>query len=176
MTAPFVSRSQRATPGSYSVTFARPSVRVDLAVTTRTGLARFTFPPTTSAGVLLKVADSAAGSDAAQTAITGDHEVTGSVTSGHFCDTPGTYTLFFDAQFDRPFRRTATWVGARVNDGTRAASGPHSGAALTFDTTRDRTVEMKVGISFVSVANARANLAAENTALDLRTVAARGDR
>ena len=37
MTAPFVSRSQRATPGSYSVTFARPSVHVDLAVTTRTG-------------------------------------------------------------------------------------------------------------------------------------------
>jgi len=46
VTAPFVGGSQRAAPGGYSVTFAHPSVRVDLAVTTRTGLARFTFPPT----------------------------------------------------------------------------------------------------------------------------------
>jgi putative alpha-1,2-mannosidase len=147
MTAPFVSRSQRATPGSYSVTFARPSVRANLAVTKRTGLARFTFPPTTSAGVLLKVADSAAGSDAARAQIVGDEEITGSVTSGHFCGTPGTYTLFFDARFDRPFLHTATWLGAHIADGARVAAGPHSGAAVTFDTTRDRTVSMKVGIS-----------------------------
>ena len=62
--------------------------------------------------MLFKVADSAAGATAAHAEIVGDREITGSVTSGDFCDTPGTYTLYFDAQFDRPFLRIATWQGA----------------------------------------------------------------
>ena len=77
------------------------------------------------------------------------------MTSGQFCDTIGSYTLFFDAQFDRPFRRFATWKGARTSAGTRTRAGPHSGVTVTFDATRDPVVNMKVGISFVSLANAR---------------------
>src|SRR4029077_1259995 len=132
--------SQHATPGRYSVTLARPAIGVDLAVTTRTGLARITFPPVADADVMFKVAASAAGADAAHTRIVGDREVTGSVTSGHFCDTPGTYTLVVDAQFDRPFRRFATWRGAAVTNSGRSLDGPRSGATVSFDATRDRTV------------------------------------
>ncbi len=158
-TAHFDPASQHATPGRYSVTLGDPSVAVDLAVTTRTGLAQFTFPATTAANVLFKVADSAAGSTAANTQVVGDREITGSVTSGAFCDTIGTYTLHFDAQFDQPFERVATWQGGRVTAGARAGHGLHSGAVITFDTTRNPVVKVKVGISFVSVDNARANLA-----------------
>ena len=42
---------------------------------------------------------------------------------------------------------------------------------LTFDTTREHVVNMKIGISFVSVANARANLAAENRGWNVDSVA-----
>src|SRR5207245_2524965 len=44
-TARFRASSQHATPGRYSVTLAQPAIGVDVAVTTRTGLARITFPP-----------------------------------------------------------------------------------------------------------------------------------
>ena len=98
------------------------------------------------------------------------------MTSGEFCDTPGTYTLHFDAQFDRPFRRFATWQGARVFAGPPNGHGRHSGATVTFDTTRDRVVNMKVGISFVSIANARANLASETARLERRHDRPRRDR
>lgn len=41
-------------------------------------------------------------------------------------------------------------------------SGPGTGAYVTFDTSGQRTVTVRVGLSFVSVDGARANLAAEN--------------
>jgi len=170
-TAHFAPGSQHAAPGRYQVGFVTPAIDVDLAVTTRTGLARFTFPTTTAANLLFKVADSAAGATAAYTHIVGDHEITGSVTSGDFCGTIGSYTLFFDAQFDRPFERFATWQRARISAGARDGAGPDSGATITFDTTRNRVVKVKVGISFVSVPNARANLTVENTGWDVETVA-----
>jgi predicted alpha-1,2-mannosidase len=170
-TVHFAPSSQHASPGRYSVALGTPAVDVDLAVTTRTGLARFTFPATTAANVLFKVADSAAGATAAHTHIVGDHEITGSVTSGNFCGTIGSYTLFFDAQFDRPFRRFATWQGSRISAGTRDGTGPHSGATVTFDATHDRVVNVKVGISFVSILNARANLTVENAGWSVDAVA-----
>ena len=45
--------------------------------------------------------------------------------------------------------------------GTNGA-GTAAGAFITFDTSKSRTVLAKVGISYVSVANARANVEAEN--------------
>ena len=84
--------------------------------------------------------ESATGSDTASARIIGDREISGQVTSGNFCDIPGTYTLYFDARFDRPFRSFATWRGTHVATGARAGTGAHSGAAVTFDTTRNRVV------------------------------------
>jgi len=170
-TAHFVPGSQHATPGRYTVGFGTPAVDVDLAVTTRTGLARFTFPTTTAANLVFKVADSASGVSAAHSHIVADREITGSVTSGDFCGTIGAYTLFFDAQFDRPFDRFATWRGARISPGARVSAGPDSGATVTFDATHNRVVNAKIGISFVSIADARANLAIENPGWDVDAVA-----
>ena len=140
----------------------QPAIGVDLAVTRRTGLSRFTFPATANANVLFKAADSAAGSDAAAVHVVGSREVAGWVTSGHFCDTPGSYRLFFDAAIRPALRPLRHLAGHERPPGRRDGSGSRAGAVVTFDATRDRTVEMKVGISFVSGANARANLAAEN--------------
>ena len=175
-TARFDPATQHAAPGRYSVGLTNPSIAVDLSVTTRTGLARITFPATTAANVLFKVADSAAGSTVANTRIIGDREVMGSVTSGAFCDTIGTYTLYFDAQFDRPFERVATWQGAKISAGARGSHGQHSGGAVTFDTTGNPVVTMKVGISFVSADDAVANLGAENHGWNVDAVAKSADR
>jgi len=174
--ASFSAANEAAGPGAYSVSLTRPDVRVELGVTTRTGLGRFTFPRTDAANLLLKVADSANGADAAQARVVGDREVQGSVVSGHFCDTPGTYRLSFDARFDQPFTHVAAWRDAAIMPGVRAVAGKHSGLALTFDTRRGTPVQMKVGISFVSVANAAANLDAENTGWSLDSVRAAATR
>ncbi|MEY9940914.1 putative alpha-1,2-mannosidase [Streptacidiphilus sp. MAP5-52] len=107
--APFTQKSQTAHPGSYAVTAG--GVRTRLAVTPRTGVADFSYPSSTQARLLVKVADSANGSSSASFQAVGDREITGSVTSGHFCGQPNSYTVHFAARFDRPFTASGTWGG-----------------------------------------------------------------
>jgi hypothetical protein len=45
----------------------------------------FTYPAASQAQLLIKVADSANGSSSATFQTVGDREITGAVTSGHFC-------------------------------------------------------------------------------------------
>ena len=173
-TARFTHASERAAPGRYAVTLTNPHVTAEIGAATRSGLARFTFPASPSANVLFKTADSAVAADQAHTQIIGNNEIAGSVVSGHFCDTPGTYTLSFDAVFDRPFQRVATWQNTLLRPGSRQSSGPHSGGTVSFDTRVDRTVEMNIGISFVSIANARTNRATEISGWNLDAVTRAG--
>jgi predicted alpha-1,2-mannosidase len=118
-TASFSHSSETAHPGSYAVTAG--GVRTQLAVTDRTGVARFTYPAGSQARLLVKVADSANGGSAATFQAVGDREITGSVTSGHFCGQPDSYTVYFAARFDRPFTATGTWGGASAAQVTRSA-------------------------------------------------------
>jgi predicted alpha-1,2-mannosidase len=119
--ASFSHASESAHPGSYAVTAG--AVRTELAVTDRTGVARFTYPATTQAQMLVKVADSANGSSSATFQTLGDREITGAVTSGHFCGQPDSYTVYFAARFDRPFSASGTWGGTSAAQVTRSSGG-----------------------------------------------------
>ncbi|WP_394437235.1 lectin [Streptomyces sp. SGAir0957] len=59
---------------------------------------------------------------------------------------------------------TASDAGTRV--GEKAQAAPAQNGYVTFDATAHPTVQAKVGISYVSVANATANRTAENTGWD----------
>src|SRR5262249_44859656 len=101
VSAPFSHSTQSAHPAAYSVTAG--GVHTNLAVTDRTGVAQFTYPATTQAQLLVKVADSANGGSAATFHAVGNHEITGAVTSGGFCGQPNTYTVYFAARFNQSF-------------------------------------------------------------------------
>jgi predicted alpha-1,2-mannosidase len=198
---PFSHANDTAGPGRYTVTTvvrsgrmsgtydANDQVTTDLTASPRTGVARFTYPATSQAELLFKVAGSQNGSSGATFHTIGDHEVAGSVTSGHFCGQPDSYTIYFAATFDRPFTTTGTWGGTSAavragstsmtaHGGQRPArkslsgndntgSGVVAGGYVTFDTTTDASVGMQVAVSYVSEAGARANLAAENAHFDV---------
>jgi predicted alpha-1,2-mannosidase len=117
-TASFSHSTESAHPGYYAVTAG--GVRTQLAVTDRTGVAQFTYPATTQAQMLVKVADSANGGSSATFQISGNREITGAVTSGHFCGQPDSYTVYFAARFSRPFTASGTWSGADAAQVTRS--------------------------------------------------------
>ena len=164
--APFSHSTEVASPGNYAVTVGKAPVRVSLAVTTRTGLGRFRFPGTGAANVLFKVADSAAGSTRSAVTIVGDHEVDGSVESGNFCDTSGDYHLYFAARFEQSFTSFGTWHGTKVTAGSRSSTKEQSGGYVSFPSAT-RVVQVQVGVSFVSVADARLNIDAEQPGWDI---------
>src|ERR1700691_1990216 len=180
-TASFSHSWESAHPRSYAVTAG--GVHTQLAVTDRTGVAQFTYPSTSQAQLLVKVADSANGSSAATFQTVGDHEITGAVSSGHFCGQPDNYTVYFAAKFNRSFTASGTWGGTSTADVTRSAgrtgvsehakSGVVAGGWLTFDTTKERNVGMQVAVSYVSTAGALGNLAAEAHTYNVGAVAAK---
>ena len=169
---PFAHASESASPGAYAVTLGDPAIRTELTVTQRSGLGAFTFPATAQANLLIDTSSDQAGVSDAHFAIVSAHEISGSATSGAFCGMPNTFTIYFDAQFDHDFTSFGTWQGTSVTPDGPESSGPHSGGWVRFDTTRNRTVKVKVAVSFVSVAGARTNIAAEAKTWDLGTVRA----
>ncbi|MFI5931682.1 lectin [Actinoplanes sp. NPDC051494] len=147
----FSHAGESASPGSYAVTLAN-AVRTELTATTRSGMGRFTFPATTQANLLFKTTGGASVQGPATFTVVDSTHITGSVVSGKFCSNADTtYTTYFDVVFDRPFTSSTAFTG---------------GTALTFDTSAAQVVQAKVGLSFMSVANAAANRTAENAGWD----------
>ncbi len=92
------------------------------------------------------------------------------------------YTVYFSAQFSRPLTNFGVWsaeipdgwkrklqeiesqpyreavAAAKVLPGCRELEGKHLGFYSDFATSEDEVVQLKAGISFVSVAGARENL------------------
>jgi predicted alpha-1,2-mannosidase len=169
----FSHQHEQATPGRYQVSLDPGPISVALAVTTRTGIARISFPAGTQSNLLFKVSGSINPVTAASVRTVGRDELDGQVTSGQFCGTGTNYTLHFVALFDRPFSTAGTWTSSGVAPGARSCDGTTCGAYVTFDTSSQRSVLMKVGISFVSTADAMANLRAEDPDWSLAKVSAR---
>ncbi|NII09273.1 GH92 family glycosyl hydrolase [Oleiagrimonas sp. C23AA] len=172
---PFSHQHESAHPGRYQVTLAPGSdhaIEATLAATTRTGISTFHFPADAQANVLFKAADAASRTGAGSIHVIGDHALAGSVTSGYFCGTQTSDTTYFVVQFKRPFRSFGTWEGNVSSKDSRSAAGAGSaGAWVSFDTRHNRDVQMKVAISYVSTANAWANLKAEDDGWSTQAVA-----
>ena len=168
--ATFSHADEQASPGRYRVTLGSPAVTTELAVTTRTGLSRFTFPRSEASNLLFKVGDNPNPVVGSSVRIVGDDEITGQVTSGQFCGTGTNYTMYFAARFDRPFSSVGSWDGPDVTPGHPSCSGVDCGAYVTFDTVSDPVVLMKIGVSFVSEANAADNLRVEDPGWSLDRV------
>jgi predicted alpha-1,2-mannosidase len=185
-TSGFSHAKEYAEAGFYRVGLTN-GVAVSLTATTRTGAARIIYPKRSDAVLLIRSADNEVGSTDSQVRIDPEHHlVTGSLTSGDFCWSGGPsknkpyYTVYFAARFDRPFQAYGTWQDAAVRPSTVSAAGgtsmvnihtstysepgKGSGAYVTFHNTSGVAVGMRVGISFVSVEGAEANLRAENGA------------
>lgn len=170
---------ERARAGEYRVKLAN-GVAVDLTASVRTGSARFVFPAGGAANLLIRASDSEVGSEAARVHVDPAHRtVSGEVTSGNFCgyidkaDRKSYYILHFVMAFDQPFTEHGVWTNGEVSRGGADASGgtgygdngfpgkgQGSGAWVGFEP--GRPVNVRIGLSYVSEANARANLEAEN--------------
>jgi predicted alpha-1,2-mannosidase len=153
--SPYSHASETAQPGYYAVTLARSRIRTEVTGTLRAAMMRLTFPSTNQANVLAEVSQSINGAHPGSVAVVGHRQLLGWVTSDVG------YRLYFDAVFNRPFTAAGTWKGSTLSPGAPSAAGNPVGAYLTFDTTHDPTVTMRVAISYVSQAGAARNLAAE---------------
>jgi predicted alpha-1,2-mannosidase len=177
----FSHKNEHASSGFYAVKLDN-GVDIELSATRRTVIARFSFPAGHPEHILFRVSDSENGSSNAQIKIDASSRiVSGSVTSGGFCGfRSGYYTLYFVAVIDQPFHIGGTWTDNDVHPGATEAEGgtisanfnpppmmgapqqaQGSGGWLDFDPRKSPVMTVRIGISYVSEAAARANLEAE---------------
>lgn len=160
--APFSHANEAASPGYYSVTLNN-GIRVELTTTTRSGFGRFTYPSNAPATMVINAGSNINGTSGASIRIDpAARSVSGSATGGHFLGHPNQCTVYFYALFNRPFASYGVWNRRKLLKGQASANGKTSGAYLVFELSSNRMVLAKVGISYVSVANAKVNIESEN--------------
>ena len=158
--------NEEAHPGSYAVTLPG-GIRVEITVTERAGIARFTFPQGTDMRMLINAGSSAnsraLGISARDLEPFGNHieikpdgSFSGWASAGRFCGTDSHYKLYVAGRFDKPYKAASLWQDGSILTSAQSAQGKHSGAWLDFG--KEREITLKVGVSFVSEAGALANL------------------
>jgi predicted alpha-1,2-mannosidase len=167
--ASFSHASETAYAGYYMVRLSN-GVTTELSVTQRSGAGRFTYPTGAPESMLLNLAGSLNKVTDAHATI-GRDTISGWISSGNFCYLKqNAYRIYFWAQFSQPFTSTGTWQAAMVASGQTSVSGPGTGVFVNFAAVPQGMISVRVGISFVSMDNARVNVEQENPSGDFDAI------
>lgn len=165
-------RSEQADIGYYAVDLTDYDIKAELTATTRCGFSRFTFPEDRGEGrVLIELRPKAEYNfdlkeisvrQVGESRIEGSvHQFSGGVWSR---DADQDYTLHFVIEFDRAIKRLGSWCDGIIREqtsGLESGECEEAGLFAVFDPSDGRTVQMRSGISLVSVENAAENLTSE---------------
>jgi putative alpha-1,2-mannosidase len=183
-TAPdtFRQEDEAAEIGYYTVTLQPSGVKAELTLTPRVGVHRYTFPKESEANILIDVGAVIQTTDelhipgtSTGTSIGGFVEVVskqeiigrGDFRGGWGHDFP--YSVYFCVRFDRP-ANTIVVANTQGILPLVAADGADCKAIASFGQVEQ--VQLKVGISYVSIAKARASIARETAGKDFATIRA----
>ncbi len=186
---------QQASPGYYAVDLERYGIRAEATATTRCGVTRFTFPEG-QGNIMLNLGMGLTNESGAMLRRVSDTEVEGFKLLGTFCYNPqAVFPVYFVMQVSKAPATSGYWKKQRPAQGVSWAwdadqnkyklytryekelAGDDVGAWFTFDTQKGEPIEVRMGVSFVSIENARQNLKAEaaGKGFDALHAAARGD-
>jgi predicted alpha-1,2-mannosidase len=178
MNAPFSHKNEIAFPGYYAIKFPELGIAAELTATRRVGVHRYTFAEGRVPRLLIHVSSvlgRGRSKDGQVRIIPEVNEIEGSVrTFGTFAQRYGGLKTYFVARCNRRFAEHAAWPDDKFVPARTMAVGDDVGVELTFEKSQaPLQVELKVGISYVSIANARANLEAEAGTADFDQVFAK---
>jgi len=161
---------EKGSAGHYEV-MVQDDIKAQLTVTERTGMARYEYPQDQDFGtVIIGGGIAATEIDHAAIVITSPNSCEGFAEGGYFCGYRTPYKVYFVAEFDTEAAETGTWKGEKLMEKTTFSEGKNSGVYFSFDLNKKKKIQYKIGVSYVSVENARENLKAENTTWDFDLV------
>lgn len=179
---------ETASAGFYSVNLTRYASKVEITTAGRVALYRFTYPESAKANILFD-AGHCLSSGARQhedqrltgssVRIVSPNEVSGSTTvAGGWNKQTTPYTVYFFAISDTPATVSGTWRDGALSADAReqqANDGGKTGAWLQFNARAGQQVLLKVGISFVSVNQAKLNAMREISGFDFEKTRAEAE-
>ena len=150
-------KQERASAGYYTTFLSDYGIKVELTATKNAGFHRYTFPKSEQAHILIDLASSARSTPVIESHV--EIQDNRHITGWQKCKTG--FTVFFYAEFSKPFASFGTWAEGTIHAGSSTQSGHPIGAFVDYKTTAEEIVLAKVGISFVDAETARKNLAEE---------------
>ncbi|MCG8475122.1 MAG: GH92 family glycosyl hydrolase [Cytophagales bacterium] len=171
---------EKASAGYYTNRLTKYGIKTELTATKRAGVSRFHFPKG-QANVLLNLGLGLTNVQGGAVRVLSHTEVEGYKMVGRFCyNSPDdTYPVYFVMRVSRPADELGTWKEAesiktyekkfqhyggdlRVKRNNRQyVSGDSIGAFFTYHFDAPQEVVVEVGVSYVSIENARENLETE---------------
>lgn len=178
---------QKASPGYYSCFLEKYNILTEVTSTKRSGLSRFTFPKGQS-NILIDLGNGLTNENGASIRVVNNREVEGSRMVGNFCYHGNSeHTVYFVARFSKAAKFFGSWkkmpeMNAEkpwsatsgkfkyYENFTQPVSGDSVGAYFTFSTEENEEILVQIGLSYVSIENARLNLDTEQSNFDFELV------
>ena len=155
----------------YYEAMVQEDIKAMLTVTERTGMAAYEYPAGQEYGtVIIGGGISATPIEQAAIVITAPNKCEGYAEGGNFCGLRTPYKVYFVAEFNTDALESGTWKRNELKPNTTFAEGDYSGVYFTFDVSKKKNIQYKIGVSYVSVENARENLKAENGGWDFAQI------
>ncbi|MBE7172432.1 MAG: GH92 family glycosyl hydrolase [Williamsia sp.] len=166
----FSHAAETAKPGYYAVDLKRTNIRAELTATERVGFHRYTFPASQEARIIFDLKEGIGWDLSTATFI---RRVNDSTIEGYRYSKGWApdQRLYFAAVFSRPFASFAVYEDSLARGGDSLPGRRVKGIA-SFVTGAGEKIQLKVGISPVSTANALRNIQAEAPGWNFDEVAA----
>ena len=173
-----------AKAGFYSTTLKKYKVKIETTATSRAGVSRYSFPEGKS-NILLNLGLGLTNEQGASIKIVSPSEIEGMRNVGSFCyfKPNESYPVYFVAKFSKPSNEYGIWKNTIKHKGMEGQWMPYNGkkrlykgynkeiigdsigAYMSYDFKKPTQVVVRVGVSYVSIDNARENLEKETNGL-----------
>ena len=164
--------TEEAPIGYYKVHLSDYDIQAEMTATTRCGFQRYTFPEDRKGSRVLldlmipseytyKLEEVYIRKTGAKTLEGYSHQLCPNTWSGGISQE---YTVHFVAEFDQDILGFSVWTENGVQEDSEILKIKHpedAGAIVEFDTRENKVVQLRTGISYVSINNARENLDTE---------------
>ena len=166
--AAFRHEDEKAEAGYYAVLLHEEGIRAELTATAHTGVHRYTFPKESTPTVIVDLKHSLDNEHIYESSlqVVNPHEMTGMRNTRGWSDNQ---RIYFVIQCSQPFEKATLVSNQKALEG-KEAEGTDLQALLKFKGHTSEPIVMKVGLSIVSVENARENLQAEVEGFDFDAV------
>ena len=164
----FDRKNEVAQPGYYKVLLDNYHITAELTATKRVGFQRYTFPKSDSAHLVLDIGNTQGESGEVTDAgisMIDDRHFEGFISTYpkyvKIYDPEGKVKMYFYGELSKTPASISSFTGSDVKENNKSASGKGSGLAINYKTTDNEVIEVKTGLSYTSIANAKANFMAE---------------
>lgn len=184
---------EEARPGYYAVDLKKYGVHCEVTSMLRSSCERFTFPKG-EGHVLLNIGDGLTNETGGMVRRVSDTEIEGMRLLGTFCYNPqAVFPMYFVMRVSKVPTQSGFWKKQPLRDGVKGQWDPDNGRYklytsyykelagdeigyfFTFDCAEGEQIEVRMGVSMVSIANARENLDREQQGKDFAAIAQQAD-